>query len=91
MKTLGASFTCPRCALTSHNPEDAGQGYCGACHFWTGSEPELWRALHDFFDLLVLLPAGPLREKVSSTSWTCAQRLLDLDPDVASPEAEGTN
>jgi hypothetical protein len=29
-------FTCPRCGRTSHNPTDAQEGYCGACHDWTG-------------------------------------------------------
>lgn len=31
-----AAFTCPRCSRTSHHPEDLRQGYCGACHDWTG-------------------------------------------------------
>lgn len=30
------AFTCPRCQRTSHSPEDERQGYCGACHDWTG-------------------------------------------------------
>lgn len=30
------SFTCPRCGMTSHHPEDVRQGYCGNCHDWTG-------------------------------------------------------
>jgi hypothetical protein len=34
--TPPASFTCPRCGRTSHNPNDAREGYCGACHEWTG-------------------------------------------------------
>lgn len=29
------SITCPRCGLTSHNPTDAAEGYCGHCHDWT--------------------------------------------------------
>lgn len=33
----GDSFTCPRCGRTSHNPTDIREGYCGACHDWTGS------------------------------------------------------
>jgi hypothetical protein len=32
-----AAFTCPRCGRTSYHPEDARQGYCGACHDWTGT------------------------------------------------------
>jgi hypothetical protein len=31
------SFTCPSCGRTSHNPNDV-EGYCGACHGWTGQE-----------------------------------------------------
>jgi len=30
------SFICPRCGLTSHRPTDVAEGYCGACHDWTG-------------------------------------------------------
>lgn len=29
-------FTCPRCGMTSANEMDAIEGYCGACHDWTG-------------------------------------------------------
>jgi hypothetical protein len=34
------SFTCPRreCGRTSYNPNDVREGYCGACHDWTGRE-----------------------------------------------------
>ncbi len=35
------SFTCPKCGRTSHHPEDAAQGYCGACHEWTGSDEDI--------------------------------------------------
>lgn len=30
------SFTCPRCQRTSHHPMDVQEGYCGACHDFTG-------------------------------------------------------
>lgn len=33
------SFTCPRCSRTSWNPDDVREGYCGACHDWTGASP----------------------------------------------------
>lgn len=33
-------FTCPQCGKVSHNPNDVAQGYCGACHDWTGLDPE---------------------------------------------------
>lgn len=32
------AFTCPRCGRTSHNPNDEREGYCGACHGWTGDQ-----------------------------------------------------
>jgi hypothetical protein len=32
-------FTCPRCGMTSHHPEDARHGYCGNCHDFTASPP----------------------------------------------------
>ena len=28
------SFTCPRCGMTSYNPEDVRQEYCGNCRDW---------------------------------------------------------
>jgi hypothetical protein len=34
--TAEPSFTCPRCGRTSHHPNDVREGYCGACHDWTG-------------------------------------------------------
>lgn len=37
MNTAPASITCPRCGRTSHNPNDVREGYCGACHDWTGA------------------------------------------------------
>lgn len=32
-------FTCPRCGRTSHHPDDALDGYCGACRDFTRNEP----------------------------------------------------
>lgn len=32
------SITCPECRMTSYNPNDIKQGYCGNCHWWT-SDP----------------------------------------------------
>lgn len=31
------SITCPKCNMTSYNPNDIREGYCGNCHDWTGS------------------------------------------------------
>jgi hypothetical protein len=30
------AFTCPRCGRASQHRDDESQGYCGACHDWTG-------------------------------------------------------
>ena len=30
------SYTCPRCGMVSHNPNDEAEGYCGNCHDYTG-------------------------------------------------------
>jgi len=31
------SISCPRCGMTSCNPNDIREGYCGNCHDWTTS------------------------------------------------------
>lgn len=28
--------TCPECGMTSHNPNDEREGFCGNCHKYTG-------------------------------------------------------
>lgn len=30
------AFTCPVCSRTSQHPRDAQEGYCAACHAFTG-------------------------------------------------------
>jgi ribosomal protein L37E len=30
------AFECPKCGRRSYHPMDKRQGYCGACHDWTG-------------------------------------------------------
>lgn len=30
-------FACPQCGRTSYHPTDRAEGYCGACHDWTGT------------------------------------------------------
>lgn len=34
-----SSFVCPRCGVRSFNLKDAAEGYCGACHEFTGGRP----------------------------------------------------
>lgn len=29
------SITCPVCGMTSYNPNDIREGFCGNCHAWT--------------------------------------------------------
>lgn len=29
------TITCPKCGVTSHNPNDVREGYCGNCHDFT--------------------------------------------------------
>ena len=39
----GETFTCPRCGRISMHPLDVAEGYCGACHDWTGRESDAQR------------------------------------------------
>lgn len=41
---LVASFICPECGAESFHPRDRLEGYCGACHDWTG-DPVYMRAM----------------------------------------------
>lgn len=34
-------FTCPRCGAVSQHPTDKAEGYCGACHDWTGDPADV--------------------------------------------------
>jgi ribosomal protein L37E len=34
------SITCPACGMTSYNPNDIREGYCGNCHDWTTPTPQ---------------------------------------------------
>ena len=34
------SITCPVCGMTSYNPNDIREGYCGNCHDWTSEGDE---------------------------------------------------
>lgn len=31
------SITCPECGMTSYNPNDIREGYCGNCHAYTSA------------------------------------------------------
>ena len=45
-----ASFTCPRCGMTSYNPNDIREGYCGNCHDWTSPD---WTVQADGYRLVI--------------------------------------
>ena len=46
---FGAAITCVTCGLTSHNPHDVAEHYCGACHRFhdDDSSPLAQPALHE--------------------------------------------
>jgi len=33
---VNGTFTCPKCGMTSHSPQDAKFGWCGNCEDFTG-------------------------------------------------------
>ena len=33
------SITCPKCLMTSHNPNDVREQFCGNCHEWISDNP----------------------------------------------------
>lgn len=62
------SFTCPRCNRTSYHPRDISEGYCGACHAWTGD-----RVLVERQDLAIMLDS---RDQLTDEEWAAYWRLL---------------
>jgi hypothetical protein len=38
-QTIEPTFQCRECGRVSHNPNDAEQGYCGACHAFMVQPP----------------------------------------------------
>lgn len=38
------TFLCPNCGMTSHNPRDFDEGYCGNCHDYTAAPGTAARA-----------------------------------------------
>lgn len=66
-------YTCPKCGMTSYNPEDEKNKYCGNCHRFEGIGN-----FHDHLDICEqcrnhcfdLCPIGArlLREAVESVS-----------------------
>lgn len=69
-------FTCPKCNQSSTNPNDVREGYCGACHWWTGhpelaaeqpNPPASWHGPSPRDDAQVLAEA--LRARIMEVDW----------------------
>lgn len=61
------TFTCPDCGRTSHNPNDARERYCGACHTYP-------------YDRTVIDPPGliPIEERRRLQAARRAERNLTI-------------
>lgn len=66
-----ATFTCPACGRTSHHPDDARYGYCGACHEFTGSI----RGWTDRRHIHMLIDDERRRQEAKFPNRTCADPL----------------
>lgn len=81
------SFTCPCCGATSYNPTDIEQGFCGACHTWTG-DPALGPAHLEGectareSRRLVPVDGCPCGEQhqIRADVWEACQKVMDMAP-----------
>lgn len=48
VRSMGITITCPMCGMTSHNPDDVLNGYCGNCHAYTTPRRQYERPLRNF-------------------------------------------
>lgn len=81
--TEPATFTCPVCLMTSHHPDDAAHGYCGACRAFTGR-----RCRH--CGRYRLMPHGPVQQPAGRLRfpwrrWRCSGCFSEFD----TPEPDG--
>lgn len=66
-----ASFTCPVCGTPSPHPDDAANGYCVACHMFTGelavlpADARTWTTVDK-----TEWPAGPWHAEPDRVQWT---------------------
>lgn len=58
------TIVCPRCTRASSNPNDVREGYCGACHAWTGRVGEV--------------VTNPLTEEVVARRCPCGCLWVDV-------------
>jgi hypothetical protein len=69
-----SSRTCPKCGMTSYNPDDIREGYCGNCHDWVILPPTVKQFGDPRKDATwQLLPAEP------GVCWQCAR---DHEPEL---------
>ena len=69
-------FTCPRCGMTSHHPDDVREGYCGNCHDWTG----------DFYRHVMLAPGRNLATTLADGSAVNVERIVIWDAAISGSE-----
>lgn len=63
------SFTCPCCGATPSHPADVEQGYCSACHWWTGDRELGPQHLADA-DACPARREAPLERRPFLPDWT---------------------
>jgi hypothetical protein len=68
------AYTCPKCGMTSHNPNDEREGYCGNCHDWTG--------LSSIEDIGVNLSPGEVIVRAHRLVEDTAPELFARNPDL---------
>jgi hypothetical protein len=64
-------YTCPRCGMISHNPNDEREGYCGNCHDWTRDDEDHAED-HPEFSVYQFLPDGSYEAVVRFVSGKTA-------------------
>jgi ribosomal protein S27AE len=69
-------FTCPRCGRTSYNPNDKREGYCGACHDWTGTDEEPIRVMDG--NRAVAFPKNGITMLALARCWNCTQQIIGV-------------
>ena len=58
-------ITCPQCGMTSHNPNDERERYCGNCHQYHDQMPRILPVISKRRQWLVLAAARLTRRLLS--------------------------
>lgn len=94
---VGADFQCPVCSMRSTNPEDVANGYCGACHAFTGAGIEHWIDIYScghVRSVIVFVPAARDVRIGQSVVCRACERLVtrvDAERQVPSSETQGVS